>query len=144
MEAFAWIASHPIAYPALEAAHIVGIALLFGNLVLFELRVWGLGAVLAVVPLARLSLGLSITGFVLAALSGLTMFATQAGELLANRAFVVKMGLLLLLGANAVWFHLRAGRAGPCADRVVAGVVARGHHLRALDRLRLILAVDRG
>ena len=109
MEAFAWIASHPIAYPALEAAHIVGIALLFGNLVLFELRVWGLGAALAVVPLARLSLGLSITGFVLAALSGLTMFATQAGELLANRAFVVKMGLLLLLGANAVWFHLRGG-----------------------------------
>ena len=75
----------------------------------FELRVWGLGAALAVVPLARLSLGLSITGFVLAALSGLNMFATQPGELLANRAFVVKMGLLLLLGANAVWFHLRGG-----------------------------------
>ena len=109
MEAFAWIASHPIAYPVLEAAHIVGIALLFGNLVLFELRVWGLGTALAVAPLARLSLGLSLAGFALAAASGLTMFATQVGELLANRAFVLKMGLLLLLGVNAAWFHLRGG-----------------------------------
>ena len=31
--------SHPWAYPALEIVHIVGIALLLGNLVLLELRV---------------------------------------------------------------------------------------------------------
>jgi hypothetical protein len=109
MEALAWITSHPIAYPALEAAHIVGIALLVGNLVLFELRVWGMGAALAVAPLARLSLGLSLAGFGLAATSGLTMFATQFDELLANRAFVLKMGLLPVLGLNAAWFHLRGG-----------------------------------
>ena len=36
--------THPLAYPALEVVHIVGIALLVGNLVLFELRVWGVGA----------------------------------------------------------------------------------------------------
>jgi hypothetical protein len=41
---FDWIVSNPIAYPALEVVHIVGIALLLGNLVLLELRVWGLGA----------------------------------------------------------------------------------------------------
>ena len=34
-----WIATHPYAYPALEALHIVGIALLLGSLVLLELRV---------------------------------------------------------------------------------------------------------
>ena len=43
-----WIVSHPLAYPALEVVHIVGIALLLGNLVLLELRVWGLGAELPV------------------------------------------------------------------------------------------------
>ncbi|NJK45604.1 MAG: hypothetical protein HC933_16220 [Pleurocapsa sp. SU_196_0] len=36
---FAWIATHAYAYPLLEALHIVGIALLLGSLVMFELRV---------------------------------------------------------------------------------------------------------
>jgi len=102
-----WIVAHPLAYPALEVLHIVGIALLVGNLVLLELRVWGLGGDLPVQPLARLALGLAVLGFALAGASGLLMFAAQAAELLANRAFVLKMGLLMLAGTNAAWFHGR-------------------------------------
>ena len=49
-----WIASSPWAYPALEVVHIVGIALLLGNLVAFELRVWGAAPELPIRPLARL------------------------------------------------------------------------------------------
>ncbi len=41
-----WITTSPIAYPALEVVHITDIALLVGNLVLVELRVWGLGRTL--------------------------------------------------------------------------------------------------
>jgi hypothetical protein len=99
--------THAFAYPALEVLHIVGIALLLGNLVLLELRVWGLGRALPVADLARLTLVLALGGFALAAASGLVMFATQAGELLANRAFVIKMGLLMVAGTNAAVFHAR-------------------------------------
>ena len=104
---FAPLRTHPFAYPALEAIHIVGIALLLGNLVLLELRVWGFGKALPARELAKLSLLLAIAGFCIAALSGLLMFASQAGELLANRAFTIKMGLLMLAGSNAAWFHAR-------------------------------------
>jgi hypothetical protein len=104
---FAWIVSHPFAYPALEVMHIVGIALLVGNLVLFELRVWGFGPELPMPALARLALRLSLAGFALIAASGLLMFAGQPDELLANRSFVIKMGLVTLAGLNAAWFHLR-------------------------------------
>ena len=104
---FAWIVSHPFAYPALEVVHIVGIALLLGNLVLFEMRVWGFGPELPVQPLARLALGLSLLGFALIGASGLLMFAGQPAELLANRIFVIKMGLVMLAGLNAAWFHAR-------------------------------------
>ena len=104
---FAWIVSHPLAYPALEVLHIVGIALLLGNLALFELRVWGFGPELPVQPLARLALRLSMLGFALIGSSGLLMFAGQPAELLANRAFVIKMGLVLLAGLNAALFHAR-------------------------------------
>jgi len=106
---FGWIVSHPFAYPALEVAHIVGIALLLGNLVLFELRVWGFGQELPVAALARLALRVSLAGFALIAASGLLMFAGQPAELLANRSFVVKMGMVLLAGLNAALFHARGG-----------------------------------
>lgn len=105
----AWIGSSPWAYPALEVVHIVGIALLLGNLVALELRVWGVAAELPLRPLARLSLGLSLAGFGLLAFSGLAMFAAAPGELLAHRTFVVKMGLVLFAGLNAAWFHARGG-----------------------------------
>ena len=99
--------THVWAYPALEVVHIVGIALLLGNLVALEIRVWGGAAALPVQPLARLSLGIALAGFGLAAASGLLMFATQASELLVNRSFLWKMGLLTLAGFNAAWFHGR-------------------------------------
>jgi hypothetical protein len=104
---FTGLLAHPWAYPALEIVHIAGIALLVGNLVLLELRVFGWGAALPVADLARLSLGLALAGFGLAALSGLTMFASQPAELLANRAFTLKMLLLFAAGCNAAWFHGR-------------------------------------
>lgn len=108
-ESLAWIAGHPWAYPALETVHLLGIALLLGNLAALELRVWGRARELPVPVLARLSLSLALAGFALAALSGSLMFASQPGDLLANRAFAVKMGLLMLAGANAAWFHARDG-----------------------------------
>ena len=109
---FAALQTHPWAYPVLEAVHILGIGLLFGNLVLFELRVFGRGAALPVEALARLSLGIALAGFTLAAASGLLMFSTQPAELLANRSFVLKMLLLVAAGCNAAWFHGRGSLAG--------------------------------
>lgn len=108
---FAALKTHAWAYPALEVVHIVGIALLLGNLVLLELRVFGLGAALPVKDLARLGLSLALCGFGLAAASGLLMFATQPAELLASRAFTLKMLLLMLAGCNAAWFHGRGSLA---------------------------------
>ena len=106
---FPGLASHPWAYPALEAVHITGIALLVGNLVLLELRLWGAVPDLPVRPLARLSLTVALAGFGLVALTGLAMFSAQPAELLANRAFVVKMALVALAGLNAALFHARDG-----------------------------------
>ncbi len=104
---FAALGAHPWAYPMLEVAHLFGVALLLGNLTLLELRVFGWGKALPLEPLAKMSLTLVLIGFGLAATSGLLMFGTQAGELLANRVFTAKMVLILLAGCNAGWFHGR-------------------------------------
>ena len=93
-----WLASHPWAYPALEVLHIVGIALLLGSLVLVELRVWGAGAELSLRALARLALPVSVAGFGLVVMSGLLMFAANPNDMLANRAFLIKLGLVSVPG----------------------------------------------
>jgi len=95
------------AYPAFEAMHVLGIALLLGNLVALEMRVFGRAAAIPVQPFARLSLTIALAGFGLAACTGLLMFSTRPGELLANDYFLAKMGLLVAAGCNALVFHLR-------------------------------------
>lgn len=101
LQAQAW------AYPAFEALHVLGIALLLGNLMALEMRVFGRAAAIPVQPFARLSLGIALVGFGLAACTGLLMFSTRPGELLANDYFLAKMGLLVAAGLNALLFHWR-------------------------------------
>jgi len=104
---FAALQTQAWAYPTLEALHVLGIALLIGNLVALETRVLARIDTIPVAAMARLSLTLALGGFVLVACSGLLMFATQPAELLANRFFLAKMSLLVLAGGNALWFHAR-------------------------------------
>jgi hypothetical protein len=103
----AWLASNPWAYPVLEVLHISGIALLLGSLVVVELRVWGLAPELPLQALARLGLTVSVAGFCLIAFSGLGLFAAHPSEMMANRSFVIKMGLVMFAGLNAAMFHAR-------------------------------------
>lgn len=108
-EGFEWIGSNAYAFPVLEVLHILGIALLVGNLMLLELRILGILDGVELRALKRITLRLALFGFVLVVASGVTMFLSQPQELLANAAFRVKLGLLCLAGINAGWFHARGG-----------------------------------
>ena len=105
------LASSSWAYPALEVVHIVGIALLLGSLVVVELRVWGAAPSLSLPVLARLALPVSLAGFCLVAGSGLLLFAANPNDMLANRAFLLKLALVSLAGLNAAMFHARGSLA---------------------------------
>lgn len=107
---------HPLVFPMLEVIHLIGVSLLLGNLALIESRVLGWGRDLPLAALCQAGIALMLAGFALAALSGLLMFATQAQDLLANRAFSLKMALLAMAGLNAAAFHARSGLA--LQDRV--------------------------
>ena len=93
------------AYPIAETLHIIGIAALYGSLLVVELRLLGLGRRIAVTSLARLALPWSVAGFVLAAAMGLCMFSAHAAEFIDQRLFMLKMGLILAAGINAAIFH---------------------------------------
>jgi hypothetical protein len=109
------------AYPLLEALHIASIGALFGAVLLLELRVFGLGSAIGVVPLARLVLRTALTAFACAAASGALLAASAATEVAANPAFRVKLVLISIAGVNALVFHARGGlREGDSLARLQA------------------------
>lgn len=118
--------THPWAYPLFEAFHIAGIAMLFGSLVVLDLRLWGRAPALDVAPVARLALAVTWAGFAVVAVTGLLMFSTQPDELLRNRAFQVKLGLIALAALNAAFFHLRGGSGRHDRTARVLGALSLG------------------
>ena len=92
-------------YPAVEIVHIVGIGLLFGSIVVFDLRLLGFSRNIPVKKLAAHVLPWSIAAFVLIVPSGLLMFTAHATEFIDSEVFVIKMLLILAAGVNAGLFH---------------------------------------
>lgn len=82
--------------------------MLFGSLLVLDLRLFGLVRSLPTRSLATLTLPVALLGFAGAAFSGLMMFAADADDLLLHPAFRLKMLLLMLAGLNAAGFHARS------------------------------------
>jgi hypothetical protein len=93
-------------YPSVEIVHIIGFVTLVGSVAVFDLRVLGLSKRIPVSALARHTLPWSLGALLLVVPTGLMMFTAHAADFVSNRAFVLKMMLLMTAGANAVWFHL--------------------------------------
>ena len=96
-----------LAYPVLEIVHIVGLATLFGSLLIVELSLLSVIRQVEVVALARRVLPWTLIGFVLVTGTGLCMFFARAVELIANPVFLIKMLLIMTAGLNAAWLHSR-------------------------------------
>jgi hypothetical protein len=137
MEIFAWLETTAIAdairtyrwfYPALETAHYLGLAMVVGGIMLIDLRVLGVAKSLPLRPMLGLVRWVWV-GFIINAVSGSLIFIYGAEGFAANRAFQLKMILMLLAGINAMIFTVAAARSGhqwldsgsvPTGIRVVA------------------------
>ena len=94
-------------YPTVETVHIWGIGMLFGSVVLMDLRVLGLGKALDYSALSRLGIAVSVLGLSLAVITGSMLFITHASDLIASRLFILKMCLIFLLITNAALLRMR-------------------------------------
>lgn len=113
-------------YPLVNAAHILGIALLVGAIATLDARVLGFARRVPLADAARLLLPVTITGLVLAVLAGAALFTVKPVDYAANPVFLVKLALIVLALANAAWLRLRTDWAvalggGPVAPGVRAG-----------------------
>ena len=99
-------------FPFLEAVHVLTAAFLFGSILMLDLRLVGwAGRRLAVSRLVAEVVPWTAGASVLSILAGVGMFVTQANHYATNRAFQIKMGLLLLAGLNMALFHRRTVRS---------------------------------
>jgi uncharacterized membrane protein len=117
-------------FPLLEAAHVIGLALVVGTIAAIDLRLLGLASTNR--SFQRMSsdiLKWTWAAFALTALTGALMFTTNATVYFHNVYFRSKMLLLVLAGVNMAVFELTAGRtihrwdrdpSAPAIGKVVA------------------------
>ena len=92
-------------YPAVEAVHIWGLAVLIGTAVAFDLRLLGVSSKLPVEALARFLLPCARAAFALTALSGALLFSTQATTFAVQPLFYVKMSIIGVAVVNSTIFQ---------------------------------------
>ncbi len=100
------IAESRYAFAIIEGMHLIGLAVAVGLLFTVDLRL--LGATLRDVPVERVLHQLRpwvIGGFIVIFVTGALLFWSAAGRLVLSPAFPLKLLLMLLAGANALWFE---------------------------------------
>jgi hypothetical protein len=110
-------------YPAVNAAHLFGVALVIGAAVPMDLRLIGVWRrETAVAEVVRLLRPVAASGAGLAVVTGALLFSVQATDYVALPLFWAKLALVALALGNA----LLAGRiaARPPAAQAAAGAVS--------------------
>lgn len=95
-------------YGILNLVHLLGIAMLFGAILVLDLRLLGLWRSVPLAALSRPTVSLAMTGFCVAVASGVPMLAVKAGDYADNPFLLVKFPAILLALLN-VWLVHRSG-----------------------------------
>jgi hypothetical protein len=104
----------PPAFPTCETLHFIGLSLLFGALLMVDLRGMGFFKGLPLVELHRL-VPVALLGFAINLVTGIMFIAFDPASYFGNIAFLVKMSLIPIAGINALVFEVcvfRRLRAG--------------------------------
>jgi len=137
-------------FPMLETAHLFGIVSLVGATSALDLRLIGL--TMKGEPVSRLARRLlpwAWAGLTIQVVTGFCLFASEATRCFENKAFRIKMVMLVLAGLNALIFHetvyrrvttwdeapatpLGAKFAGCCSILLWFGIVAAGRWIAFL------------
>lgn len=90
-------------FPALEMMHFLGLCLLFGALLIVDLRIIGFAKA---IPIQRVDVFIrfALIGFGINLVSGLLFVIGDSDRYLINIGFWIKMGLIILAGLNTFYF----------------------------------------
>ncbi len=124
------IAASTWMFPAANIAHVVGMLLIVGPVLVFDFRLLGLTRGGNVADLSKTLLRWPILGGCIAVPAGLVMFTAEAGELITNPAFRWKILLLCVAAGNTMVYGIFvADAARGCPAGALPPMQARLHAL---------------
>lgn len=103
-----WLQQSATAYLFVNAAHILGIAVLLGAILPLDLRLLGFFRKFPIEVLVPFLVRCAAAGLSFALLAGVWLFTVKPDEYLANAAFRWKLALLALALVNVGFQHWRA------------------------------------
>jgi hypothetical protein len=93
-------------YPLVNAAHILGVALLVGSIVPLDVRLLGAWRSVPLAPLWGVLTRSAGIGLVLAIVFGTLLFITRATEYIASNLFIAKMLVVAIGTANVLTLRI--------------------------------------
>ena len=113
-------------FPMLEATHVIGLSIVFGTILIVDLRLLGVASRQRKFDhLSEDLMKWTWAAFILVAITGGLMFTTNARVYAHNTAFLIKLCLLAVAGINMMVFHLTAERSIGRWDRQAAPPIGK-------------------
>jgi hypothetical protein len=88
--------SGPWTYAIVNLSHILGVASLFGSVLILDLRLLGVWRRIPLAPLASAAVPVARAGFAVAATTGVGLLATKATEYIGNPFLAIKFPAIVL------------------------------------------------
>jgi len=109
----AYMAEDPFAFPTVETFHVISLVIVFGSILVVDLRLMGLASRdYSISSLSRTILPVTWIAFIGAAITGALLFTSNPFGYWGNTAFKAKLVLLVLAGVNMMVFHFITQRRG--------------------------------
>jgi hypothetical protein len=107
-------------WPIMETLHFCGMCLLFGPIIIMDLRLLGFDRLALSSNAVHALIPLTITGFVINLVTGIVFLFGDPYRYAMNISFLIKAILIVLAGANAIYFWKKVTpvieKAGPHED----------------------------
>lgn len=101
-----WVTSSPYIWPTLECIHFVSLCVLFGSLLVIDLRLIGFYRERCA-SMMEVLIRLSLIAFAVNLTTGLLFFFGNTYKYVGNAAFELKLVLIMVAGINALFFKVR-------------------------------------
>jgi len=135
LELLAWLEHRPFAvsiaestwlFPFIETVHVLALTVVFGSVVMMDLRLLGIGSKdRAVSEVITTTWPWTWIAFAITATAGSLLFSSKATTYYVNLPFRIKLVCLGLAGVNLLIFHLLTARRMARWDRGTPPTVAR-------------------
>ena len=136
-------------FPMMETFHFIGLTIMFGALLVIDVRVIGFGRFINMQEAMKF-IPIAIAAFGLNLLTGIAFMCADPFRYFPNTGFQWKMGLIVIAGVNALWFwlgehkelkQLADGQDAPFRAKVIAlvsiavwvGVIVLGRMIPYLE-----------